>query len=97
MRKGEIIEVRCITCNNQNQIHIDDFKARESKEMKMFAIISVVVTLVIALLVFFWLIYEADVTFVWLGMFGLPFFIYGSLIIYDKNRVSTFNKLFVRR
>jgi hypothetical protein len=30
-------------------------------------------------------------------MFGIPFFIYGSLLVYDRNRVSTFNRLYSKR
>jgi len=97
MRKGEYIDIRCRSCNTDNTIHIDDFKARESKKMKMFALISLLVTLVIAVLVFLWLINNKAVVIIWYGMLGVPFLIYGSLIAYDKNRVSTFNRLFAKR
>lgn len=97
MRKGEFIEVRCMTCNTQNNIHIDDFKARESKETKVFALFSLVISLAIAIVIFLWLLTQKDLLFVWYGMLGLPFLIYGSLMVYDRNRVSTFNRLFAKR
>lgn len=97
MRKGEVLELRCMTCNTDNNIHIDDFTARESREIKMFALSAFLITLALAVLIFFWLLYEKDVVVVWYGMFGIPFLIYGSLLAYDRNSVSTFNRLYVKR
>lgn len=97
MRKGEFLEIRCMTCNTQNKIHIDDFKARESRQIKMFSIVALIVTLGISTVVFLWLLAQKDLIFVWYGMFGIPFLIYGSLLVYDRNRVSTFNRLYAKR
>lgn len=97
MRKGDFIELRCGTCNTDNKIHIDEFIARESKAMKIFAVLALFVTLGVAVFVFFWLIYEKDVVVIYYGMFGIPFIIYGSLLAYDNNRVSTFNRLYAKR
>jgi hypothetical protein len=97
MRAGNFIEKRCVTCNSENKIHIDDFKARESKEIRSFAVTAMLLTLGLAVLTLLWLIYKTDVQYVYLGMFSIPFLIYGSMLAYDNNRVSTFNRIFVKR
>ena len=97
MRKGDFIEKRCRTCNTDNKIHIDDFRASESKEMKIFAVSAFIISLTVSILVFIWLLYQENIAFIWYGMFGIPFFIYGSLLVYDRNRVSTFNRLYSKR
>jgi hypothetical protein len=97
MRAGYYIEKRCGVCNAHNRISIDDFKARESKEIRYFAAIAFLITLAIAAIAFFWLIYKKNVVLIWYGMFGIPFLIYSSLLIYDRSRVSIFNRLFAKR
>jgi hypothetical protein len=54
-------------------------------------------TLGLAVLTLLWLIYKTDVQYVYLGMFSIPFLIYGSMLAYDNNRVSTFNRILVKR
>lgn len=97
MRAGNFIEKRGVTWNSENKIHIDDFKAQESKEMLSFAVMAMLITSGLAVLTLLWLIYKTDVQYVYLGMFSIPFLIYGSLLAYDNNRVSAFNRLFVKR
>lgn len=97
MRVGDFIEKRCRHCNNDNRIPIDDFKARSSKEIKLFARLLLIITLAISVVVFLWLLNQKDLLFIWYGMFGIPFLIYGSLLVYDRNRVTTFNRLFAKR
>ena len=97
MRAGEFIEVKCLVCNTEKPIPIDDFKARTSKSIKVLALVTFIITLLLALAIFLWLYYEKSVLVVYYGMFGIPFLIYGSLLAYDRNRVSSFNRLYAKR
>lgn len=97
MRKGETITLKCFSCNTQNTTHIDDFKARESSFIKMFALISFLVTLLIAVGALLWMLFTEGVTVVWYGILTIPFLIYGSLLGYDRNRVRIFNRLYAKR
>ncbi|MDA8930657.1 hypothetical protein N9J07_04665, partial [Bacteroidia bacterium] len=97
MRKGETITLKRFSCNTQNTIRIDDFKARESSFIKMFALISFLVTLLIAVGALLWMLFTEGVTVVWYGILTIPFLIYGSLLGYDRNRVRIFNQLYAKR
>ena len=97
LRKGEVIEIQCVTCRTLNNIHIDEFKAKESKTVKVLALSAFIGTFVFAVVAFLWLIYEKDVVMIWYGVFGVPFLIYGSILVYDRKRVSLFNRLYSKR
>lgn len=94
MRKGEFIELRCGTCNTDNKIHIDDFKTRKSKSLQIAAFGVLVVGFILSVLSFLWLVEETIIAY---GFFGIPFLAYGLMMKFDADRVSNFNRLFVKR
>jgi len=97
MKKGDSVEVKCKICNFQNNIHIDEFTARESRTLKRLATTILVAGISICAIIFLWLMYEKGVLVIYFGMFGIPVFIYGALVKYDQSRVSNFNSLFAKR
>ncbi|MGB1037009.1 MAG: hypothetical protein ACPGYY_00040 [Bacteroidia bacterium] len=96
MRKGEYVEQRCTICNHDNKHLIDEYKTKPSKSLRKIALVALVVGLVISVLVFLWLLKTKEVILVAYGMFGIPFFVYGSIVKYDQSRVNNFNSLFVK-
>jgi hypothetical protein len=97
MRNREFIELQCVTCNTQSKLHIDDFKTRPSKNLRKTALLILVGGLLVSTLIFLWLWIVKGVILVATLMFSVPVLGYALLIRYDDKRVSTFNRIFVKR
>jgi Flp pilus assembly protein TadB len=95
--KGSDFKIRCNSCNNRVDVHVNDLKAQKSKvaQLTALAIFLVGTPIIIWFLkdfygsALFWLICA--------GVILIPVIVFGLITKQERNRVSSFNRHKVKR
>lgn len=94
MSKGKIIEVKCNSCSELSQIHVNEFSAVESKFAMLMALIAFVLGSTIMVYVALNFAFDFGNIYAIAGVIsviGIPFMIYSVFEKEQRNKIRQFN------
>lgn len=94
MQHGEMIEIKCKSCNRIDKYSIDDLRAKESKVAALIGLIVLIVGTPIVLILLWDYIWQTGLygAFGLILIIGIPSSVYLIINKNDQNRVSSFNR-----
>jgi len=94
MNEGKIKRYKCLNCNNLNEIHVNELKAKESKIAQIIAaIILLLGTPILMISLTNYVNTLLNLYYILIGGFLLlPVVVYGIILKQERNRVNHFNR-----